>query len=392
MKHFTRPPGRAVRQFLRYLPGYAVNTVLHAIPGTLYNGPEPMNKTIEILRQKNIHPYASEPALKQEAHVARFLEREYKSLLENPVSLDELGLSTIVGPMFQETEDLMEVHYDEKFEFFDSFLDDKYYAYTMAYYGESAEDIARSSVSLEQAQHDKFRLICDRIGIRGNETILNIGCGFGSFERYLFEYFPDVQVVGVTPSRVQVKAILASMQDPGCILYGRDFRVILKDFNLLSDADVAPQSFDIVCSIGLCEQSKNMLSLNAKVAHYLKPGGRAFHHMISSRITVPQFVDPAKTLIGAYFPGGRIWPMDEMAKHTRDLQLENSWFLNGMNYWHTLDEWHRRFWQDIDRLYEHLSIERLRFWSDYFVLCKACFLPMQGALFGNAHYLFSKPV
>lgn len=350
-----------------------------------------MSEIVEKLLSQNIHPYASEQALKQEAHIARFLAREYQEVLEHSTTLDELGIDTSEGPMFQETSNLMETHYDEKFEFFDSFLDDQFYAYTMAYYGETPEKILNSSISLEEAQKNKFQLICERIGIRGNERILNLGCGFGSFERYLFQYYPDVQVVGVTPSKVQVKAIKACASDTACILYNTDFTVILKDFSDLSDKDTEPGSFDVVCSIGLAEQSRNMQSFNEKVAHYLKPGGKAFHHLISSRMPIPQFVDPSKTLIGDYFPGGRIWPMEELAKHTKELELENTWFLNGMNYWTTLDDWHRRFWEHINTLYEHLDIERIRFWNDYFILCKACFLPLQGELFGNAHYLFKKP-
>ncbi len=351
-----------------------------------------MSELITNLRRQNIHPYASEQALRQENHVARFLTREYQGLLDNGITLAELGLSTSDGPMFQETGNLMETHYDEKFEFFDSFLDDQYFAYTMAYYGETPEEILTSSISLEEAQKQKFQLICERIGIRGDEQILNLGCGFGSFERYLFQYFPEIQVTGVTPSKVQVAAINACASDVNCIFHDHDFRVILKDFGALTDEDVAPGSFDLVCSVGLVEQTRNMQAFNEKVAHYLKPGGKAFHHMISSRLPIPQFVDPGKTLIGDYFPGGRIWPMEELARHTRDLQLQQTWFLNGLNYWTTLDDWHRRFWQNIDTLYDHLSVERIRFWSDYFILCKACFLPMQGALFGNAHYLFRKPV
>jgi len=83
--------------------------------------------------------------------------------------------------------------------------------------------------------------------------------------------------------------------------------------------------------------------------------------------------------------------MEEFARHTKDLDLEQTWFINGLNYWRTLDEWHRRFWEQVEMLHDHLGIDRIRFWNDYFILCKACFLPMQGALFGNGHYLFRKP-
>lgn len=130
--------------------------------------------------------WGSEEARRREEHVARFLEREYLAAKANPVSLEELGVSSFEGPMWEETEELIESHYDEKMEFFQSFLDRKYLAYSMAYYGDSAEEALKSEASLEEAQRRKFELVCSRIGIKGNEKILNIGCGFGSFEKYIF--------------------------------------------------------------------------------------------------------------------------------------------------------------------------------------------------------------
>lgn len=351
-----------------------------------------MSTIVEKLRRQNIHPYGSEQALRQEAHVARFLSREYQAAMEDPVTLDELGVSTSSGPMWEETKSLMETHYDEKIEFFRGFLDTHYRAYSMAYYADTFEEVRNSKISLEKAQENKFQLICNRIGIQGYERILNIGCGFGSFERYLFRRYPDIQVIGITPSKVQIDYIRSCATNPDCLFHKRNFTVIKQDFCTLSGKDVSPSSFDIVCSIGLLEQVKNMDSLNKKISLYLKPGGKAFHHFIISKVTIPQFLDASQTLIGDYFPGGRIWPYDEFSRHTKDLELEQTWFINGMNYWRTLDEWHRLFWDQIGTLFDHLSDERIRFWNDYFILCKACFLPKQGTLFGNGHYLFSKPI
>jgi cyclopropane-fatty-acyl-phospholipid synthase len=307
------------------------------------------------------------------------------------VSIDTVNLCPNTGILSEQTRDLMNVHYDEKAEFFDSFLDSRYRAYTMAYYGETPEEVRAADISLEEAQGNKFRLIAERIGIKGDERILNIGCGFGSFETFLFENYPDVEVVGVTPSIVQVDFLRRCMEDPEHAFSKGAFRVIHKDLESLNDEDIEPESFDVVVSIGLVCAIKNLEQLHDKVAHYLKPGGRAFHHLITSRPVIPQFLDPSRSLIGAYFPGGRIWPFEEIPRHAHKLKFEQSWFINGMNYWTTLEEWHRRFWSNIEKLKQHLPVERIRFWNDYFMLCKACFIPDQGAHFGNGHYLFSKP-
>ena len=144
------------------------------------------------LESLNIPAWGSEEALRKEEHVARFLEREYKAAANKPISLEELGISAAKGPMWEETEELIETHYDEQIEFFNSFLDSSYRAYSMAYFGDDRDEVMNSALSLEEAQTKKFQLICDRIGIQGDEKILNIGCGFGSFERYILQRFPHV--------------------------------------------------------------------------------------------------------------------------------------------------------------------------------------------------------
>lgn len=343
------------------------------------------------LESLNIPAWGSEEALRKEEHVARFLAREYQSLVDNPITVDEINFCPSAGELSEQTADLMDTHYDEKMEFFESFLDTHFRAYTMAYYGEMPESVKDLDITLEEAQGKKFQLICERIGIKGNERILNIGCGFGSFEQYLFENYSDIEVVGVTPSVVQVNFLKECMNDPEHLFHGQHFTVIHKDLESLDDRDIQPGSFDVVTSIGLICAIKNLEQLHDTVSRYLKPGGRAFHHLIVSRPVIPQFLNPSQSLIGAYFPGGRIWPFAELPRHAIKLELINSWFINGMNYWTTLDEWHRRFWSNIDELQNHLPVERIQFWNDYFILCKACFLPEDGAFFGNGHYLFRKP-
>jgi cyclopropane-fatty-acyl-phospholipid synthase len=339
----------------------------------------------------DIPAWGSKEARRKEEHVSRFLEREYKASKERAWSLEELGVSTTSGPMWEETEELIEGHYDERIEFFESFLDEEYHAYSMAYYGETPEDILNNDVTLEQAQANKFGLICERAEIKGNENILNIGCGFGSFEKYLLKRYPDVRVTGITPSNVQVGYLKKKIQARDSLLGQGNFSVIKKDFSSISDEDLEPGSFDLVISIGLLEQVKNMDALNEKISRLLRKGGRSFHHFIVSKMVIPQFLDAEQTLIGGYFPGGRIWPYDEFTFHGRGLDFQQSWFINGMNYWKTLDEWHRRYWSRMSLLSKHLTAERLSHWNDYFILCKACFLPENGELFGNAHYLFRKP-
>ena len=109
-----------------------------------------------------------------------------------------------------------------------------------------------------------------------------------------------------------------------------------------------------------------------------------------SQFVIPQFLDAEKTMIGDYFPGGRIWPINEFLSHDQHLQPVQHWFINGLNYWRTIDEWHQRYWNNIHQLEAHLSLQKIDHWNKYFMLCKACFAPFNGEVYGNAHYLFKK--
>jgi cyclopropane-fatty-acyl-phospholipid synthase len=160
-------------------------------------------------------------------------------------------------------------------------------------------------------------------------------------------------------------------------------------FDEVNHAHLCPAKFDRVVSLGLLEHINNMEALFEKVANVLQPGGKCFHHCIVSKPTVPRLLDSANTLIGTYFPGGRIWPFTEPLRHNTYLQPTNSWFVNGLNYWRTLDSWHQRFWQSIDQLYpSFINQDQIEEWNKYFSLCKAMFVPFDGAMYGNGHYLY----
>ena len=88
--------------------------------------------------------------------------------------------------------------YDADLALFKGFLDPRYMAYSMAYYGEDPEAIRASSASLEEAQRAKLALVCERAGVQGNERVLSLGCGFGPLETYLAEIYPGVSVTAIT--------------------------------------------------------------------------------------------------------------------------------------------------------------------------------------------------
>ncbi len=347
-----------------------------------------MPSITEQLSQHNIHSYGSDALVKFENQMQRYFKREYDHWRGNKALPESYGVSSFEGNMTNaETHDESVEHYNKELSIYRSFLDEEFMAYTMAYYGATVEHCEiDQSLTLEQAQCEKYKLLVERGQIIDGQNILDLGCGFGGFTKYLLERFPNITVTGINPSTQQSKYIVDVLQ-----VDKSRFKLVQKYIADVNDDELPFDSFDRIISIGALEHFSNFDLLFKQLEKILVPGGKCLHHIIVSADTIPQFINAESTLMAEYFPGGHIWPYAELKRHERYLKLENSWFVNGKNYWKTLDEWHKRFWLSIDKLYpDTLSIEEVDHWNKYFSLCKAMFIPDNGMSYGNGQYLFVK--
>jgi cyclopropane-fatty-acyl-phospholipid synthase len=344
------------------------------------------------LHRAGIFSHGSDELVLYERRLTRYFSREYQALASNPVTVAAAAIPTDRGPMWDQTRTLMDEHFDAPFELFQGFLDKRYLAYTMAYYGDEPENILGSRATLEQAQRAKLELVCRRAEIGEYDTVLNIGCGFGPLETHLAECHPTCSITSITPSRVQSDYIRRCQADRSHPLHGCNLDLVTDDFGTIEADRLGKGRFDLVFAVGAFEHVHNLKLACEKIALLLKPGGRLFLHLIVSKPLLPQYHDSAKTLIGRFFPGGHIWPKAIIERQTDRFQLHQSWYLNGLNYWRTLDAWHLRYWQEIERLHGRVLDEReIRYWNDYFVLCKVVlFAPCDGDIYGNGHFLFTR--
>jgi cyclopropane-fatty-acyl-phospholipid synthase len=85
-------------------------------------------------------------------------------------------------------------HYDVSNEFYALFLD-PLMVYTCAYYRDP-------DGKLEQAQRDKLDLVCRKLELTPGESLLDIGCGWGSLSLWAAQHY-GVRAHGVTLSRAQ---------------------------------------------------------------------------------------------------------------------------------------------------------------------------------------------
>jgi cyclopropane-fatty-acyl-phospholipid synthase len=341
----------------------------------------------EDLQNKGIYPYGSDELIKFEKHLTKYFSREYQrhhNSNNQTVVIDQ-------GPIALAPEELADNHYNEGLSFFQSFLDDATMSYTMAYFDAVPDAALISDKTLEQAQLDKFALIAQRMRLKGNEKLLNFGCGFGYFESYLIERFPDLQISALTHSRSQYDYILERTRDSADALSSDRFQIFFGEIDTNCITLMGRGRYDVISSVGLMEQINNIDRFFEIIHALLSDKGRMFHHLIVSRDLIPQLLDPKQTLIGEYFPGGKVLPFGTLNSDFRHFSIDEAWFINGINYWKTLEKWHANFWANINNIYPvMMDSSRVKYWNDYFVLCKAMFLPENGAAYGNGQYLFYK--
>lgn len=99
-------------------------------------------------------------------------------------------------------------HYDRGDDFYEWFLGPR-----MTYTSGIIGDITREE-TLEEMQDNKYRVVCEKIGLEKNEELLDIGCGWGTLAAYASSQY-GARVTGVTLGRNQTKWGNKTLSDTG---------------------------------------------------------------------------------------------------------------------------------------------------------------------------------
>ncbi|HJR37138.1 MAG TPA: cyclopropane-fatty-acyl-phospholipid synthase family protein, partial [Nocardioidaceae bacterium] len=128
--------------------------------------------------------------------------------------------------------------------------------------------------SLEEAQANKYDLVCRKLDLRPGMRLLDLGSGWGGMVRHAAREY-GVTAVGVTLSKEQARWAAQAIEREGLI--GRA-EVRFGDYR-----DVADTGFDAVSSIGLTEHIgvRNYPSYFDFMKRKLVPGGRLLNHCIT---------------------------------------------------------------------------------------------------------------
>ena len=246
----------------------------------------------------------------------------------------------------------------------------------------------KGNESLAEAEIAALEQTVEHAGLGDGQSILELGCGWGSLTLYMAKRFPAARIVAMsnsTPQRMHIEAEAAAR---GL----RNVEVITADMNGFEPRE----RFDRIVSVEMFEHMSNWRDLLARIRSWLEPEGRLFVHVFSHRHSPYRFDhrDDADWIARHFFTGG-IMPSHGLIGHFADcFAIERDWRWNGMHYARTAQQWLSRFDDNYKRIGEILAdvygrdaaLWRRR-WRLFYMATEGLFGHDQGREWGVSHYL-----
>ena len=216
----------------------------------------------------------------------------------------------------------------------------------------------KDAKTLDQAQEDKFELVCRKLWLRPGMNILDIGCGWGSLARYAAEKY-KVSVTGITVSKEQVE-----MGRKVCD--GLPVEIRLQDYRDIAD------EFDRVVSLGMIEHVgyKNYSTYMEVVSRCLKDDGLFLLHTIGGNKSV-KTTDP--WLNKYIFPNSMLPSIRQISESIEELFVMEDWHNFSADYDKTLMAWYQNFETNWDKIKSNYDTRFFRLWKYYLLSCAGAF-------------------
>jgi cyclopropane-fatty-acyl-phospholipid synthase len=251
----------------------------------------------------------------------------------------------------------------------------------------------QGTTSLAQAEAVALAATCEHAELADAQTILELGCGWGSLTLWMAEHFPNSRITGVSNSRSQREWILGEAVRRGL----GNVEVITADINHF---DIESR-FDRIVSVEMFEHMRTWRALFARAHGWLQPHGRFFMHVFCHRSTPYSFIDsgPSDWMSRHFFSGGMM-PSDDLAlRFQGPLRLRQRWRWDGRHYEKTANAWltnvdaHRtQVLSVLAATYgEAKAAQWLQRWRIFFMACAELFGYRGGQEWWVSHYLFERP-
>ncbi|MCD2178020.1 SAM-dependent methyltransferase [Rhizobium sp. C1] len=285
-------------------------------------------------------------------------------------------------PIAIHTDEANEQHYEVPADFFGLALGARR-KYSCCFY-ENAGD------TLDQAEIAALKRTVENAGLADGQTILELGCGWGSLSLYMAEHFPNSCIVAVSNSASQRAHIEG-------VAKARGFKNLAVRTANMTEFDPQAQ-FDRIVSVEMFEHMSNWHELLTRTRSWLKPDGRLFMHIFTHRDRSYRFDhrDQADWIAQHFFTGG-IMPSHELIHRFSDIyKVEAEWKWNGQHYEKTAKHWLENFDRNDEAVRRVLSecygkdaqVWHRR-WRLFFLATAGLFGHNNGETWGVSHYRLS---
>ncbi len=297
------------------------------------------------------------------------------------------------GAVATGTDAANEQHYEEPTELFELMLG-PHLKYSSGYWPPGV-------TALADAEEAMLELTCARAQLLDGQEVLELGCGWGSLTLWMAQRFPSSRIVAVSNSTTQREFIAKRAAERDLT----NVTVVPADVNDLGrvdrDGTVGPARFDRVVSVELFEHVRNHRELTARIASWLRPGGKLFVHVFAHASDPYAFETGARgDWMARHFFTGGIMPSDDLLLHAvSGLDLDDHWVVSGTHYARTIAAWLERLDAQHERIVALLDGAHGRGsgraayhrWRVFCLACEQLFAYHGGDEWHVSHYRFVRP-
>jgi cyclopropane-fatty-acyl-phospholipid synthase len=244
---------------------------------------------------------------------------------------------------------VIQEHYELGDDLYEHMLGDTL-AYTCAYW--------KGCSTLDEAQEKKFDLIAKKAGLKKGMRVLDLGCGWGGFSRYIAKNY-GVEVVAVNLSEKQCVYAQKLCEKLPVEVRNQDYRDVVG-------------KFDRIISIGLMEHVgyKNYRGFMELIERCLTEEGLALVHTIGRDTTAVT----TEAWINRYiFPHGHLPSITQIGQSIEGLFVMEDWHNLNVNYDSTLVAWFNNFEKNWDKIKANYPDPFFKMWKYYLLSCAGAF-------------------
>lgn len=245
--------------------------------------------------------------------------------------------------------------------------------------------------TLQEAEEEALRQTVERAGLSDGQSVLELGCGWGSLSLWMARQFPKSHIVALSNSHSQRDYIERMAIARGL----HNLTVVTADMNVFDPG----RTFERIVSVEMFEHMMNWRQLLTRVRGWLAPDGRFFMHIFTHRTGSYLFDrDDKEDWIAQHFFTGGVMPSHALIRQYADLvEVEKEWRWSGVHYQRTAQDWLENFdtrRADIEKIlmpvYGDDTALWMRRWRWFFLATAGLFGHADGLEWGVSHYQMKK--